>query len=190
MNHIKDDRWAGIYYLACTGMRKGEILGLPMSALYLDKGYPVVVQTPYFTRSEGIILEEPKTEKSRRMIVLPDFVKEALKIHLVKRKLLSQSPSWKESGLVFTTGIGTPINPHNMLKYFKARTAEAGLPKIRFHSLRHWVASILLENNTHPKLVAELLGHSSVNLTLNQYSHIINPLNTVVSDTLDKVVSQ
>ena len=86
------------------------------------------------------------------MIVMPDFVKEALKTHLAKRGVLSQSPHWKESGLAFTTDIGTPINPHNMLKHFKAKTIEAGLPKIKFHSLRHSVASILLENNTHPKL--------------------------------------
>jgi len=77
-----------------------------------------------------------------------------------------------------------------MLKHFKAKTIEAGLPKIKFHSLRHSVASILLENNTHPKLVSELLGHSNVNLTLNQYSHIINPMNTVVADTLDKAVNR
>lgn len=190
LNHIKDDRWAGIYYLACTGMRKGEILGVPVNALHLDKGYLVVVQTLYFTTSQGIILQEPKTKKSRRMIVLPEFVKEALKIHLAKRQMLSQSPRWKESGLVFTTDIGTHINPQNMLKHFKAKTIEAGLPKIKFHSLRHSVASILLENNTHPKLVSELLGHSNVNLTLNQYSHIINPMNTVVADTLDKAVNR
>jgi integrase len=188
LSHIKDDRWAGIYYLSCTGMRKGEILGVPLNALHLDKGYLVVLQTLYFTQKQGIILQEPKTKKSRRMIVLPDFVKVALKIHLAKRKNLSQSPRWKESGLVFTTDIGTSINPHNLLKHFKAKTAEAGLPRIKFHSLRHSVASILLENNTHPKLVAELLGHSSVNLTLNQYSHVINPMNTVVADTLNRVV--
>lgn len=188
LDHVKNDRWAGIYYLACTGMRKGEILGLPMTALHLDKGYLVVIQTLYFTRSQGLILQEPKTKKSRRMIVLPGFVKEALGVHLAKRQILSQSPNWKESGLLFTTDIGTAINPNNMIKHFKAKTLEAGLPEIKFHSLRHSVASILLENNTHPKLVAELLGHSSITLTLTQYSHILNPLNTVVADTLDTMI--
>jgi integrase len=106
----------------------------------------------------------------------------------VKRNLLSTSKSWHESGLVFTTDIGTAINPQNMLKHFKAKLKEAGLPNIKFHSLRHTVASILLQQNTHPKLVAELLGHSSVNLTLSTYSHIINPLNTVAADTLQKAV--
>jgi integrase len=190
LEHVKDDRWAGIYYLACTGMRKGEILGLPLKALDLDKGYLMVIQTVQFVQGQGLLILEPKTEKSRRMIVLPDFVKEALRTHLVKRQSLSQGPHWKESGLVFTTDIGTAINPHNLLHHFKANLAEADLPNIKFHSLRHSVASILLQQNTHPKLVAELLGHSSINLTLNTYSHITNPMNRVIADTLDKAVSQ
>jgi site-specific recombinase XerD len=150
----------------------------------------MVIQTVQFVQGQGLLMLEPKTEKPRRLIVLPDFVKEARKIHLVRRQVLSQKPSWKESGLVFTTDIGTAINLHNMLKHFKMKTAEAGLPRIKFHSLRHSVASSLLEQNTHPRLVAELLGHSSINLTLNTYSHIKNPINTFDADTLDKVVSQ
>jgi integrase len=189
LEHVNGDRWAGIYYLSCVGMRKSEILGLPLKALDLDKGYLMVIQTLSFTK-EGLVLQEPKTEKSRRMIVLPDFVKDALGVHLAKRGTLSQKPSWKESGLVFTTDIGTAINPQNLLKHFKAKTKEAELPRIKFHSLRHSVASILLEQNTHPTLVANLLGHSSVNLTLNTYSHITNPMNTVVADTLNKAVHQ
>ncbi len=76
-----------------------------------------------------------------------------------------------------------------MLHHFKTKLAEAGFPNIKFHSLRHRVTSILLENNTQPKLVAELLGHSSVSLNLNTYSHIINALNVAVAETLDKAVS-
>ena len=188
LDHVKDHRWAGIYYLACTGMRKGEILGLPLASLHLDKGYLMVTQNLYFIPGQGLLLQEPKTKKSRRLIRLPEFVNEALKVHLAKRAILAQSPNWKESGLVFTTDIGTAINPQNMLKHFKSRLKEVGLPDIKFHSLRHSVASILLEQNTHPRLVADLLGHSSVNLTLNTYSHIINPMNSVIADTLDKAV--
>ena len=77
-----------------------------------------------------------------------------------------------------------------MLKNFKSHLKAAGLPNIKFHSLRHSVASILLEQNTHPRLVADLLGHSSTKLTTDTYSHIVNPMNTVVADTLNKAVSQ
>jgi integrase len=189
LQFIQGDRWSGIYHLAALGMRKGEILGLPVSALDLDGGYLMVVQNLQYVKGEGAVLLEPKTEKSRRRILLPDFVKEALRIHLVKRSELSGMPSWKESGLVFTTDIGTPINPQNLLKHFKKKTREAALPKIKFHSMRHSCASYLLSQNVHPKIVQELLGHSTVNLTLNTYSHIINPLNSVASDALSKMVS-
>jgi integrase len=58
LDHIKDDRWAAIYYLACTGMRKGEILGLPLSALHLDKGYLMVIQTIQFVQGQGLLILE------------------------------------------------------------------------------------------------------------------------------------
>jgi integrase len=132
---------------------------------------------------------EPKTERSKRRIKLPVFVLSALKNHLRMRDELSQSPLWKESGLVFTTDIGTPIYPRNMLRHFKDKLQKAGLPDIRFHDLRHTTASLLLSENVHPKLVTELLGHSSVVVTLNRYSHVINPMNSVVSDALDEIVT-
>jgi integrase len=182
---LKDDRWAAIYYLGCgTGMRKGEVLGLPLSALDLDKGYLMVVQTLQLVNGKLELLE-PKTQKSRRLIVLPDFVKEALRVHLFRRGMIAQSPAWKESGLVFTSDIGTPIFPRNLVRHFKTKLTEAGLPDIRFHDLRHTTASLLLEKNVHPKIVSELLGHSTITLTLNTYSHIINPINKVASSEMD-----
>jgi integrase len=94
---------------------------------------------------------------------------------------------WKESGLFFRTNIGTPISPRNMVRHFKAKTRAAGLPEIRFHDLRHTTASLLLEKNVHPKIVQALLGHSTIALTLNVYSHIINPLGKDTADTLDGI---
>jgi integrase len=143
LKSLEGDRWAAIYYLACTGMRKGEILGLPLSALKLEEGYLMVVQTLQFIPGRGRLLMPPKTEKSKRLIRLPEFIKEALRIHLARRVVMSQNPSWKESGLVFTSDIGTPIFPSNMVAHFKEKMAEAGVPKIRFHDLRHTVASLL-----------------------------------------------
>lgn len=89
-------------------MRKGEILGLPLKALDLDKGSLMVIQTIQFVPGQEILTLEPKTDKSRRLIRLPEFVKKALTHHLKRLEVLSQSTNWKESGLVFTTDIGTP----------------------------------------------------------------------------------
>jgi integrase len=190
LDSLKDDRWAALYYLACTGMRKGEILGLPVKALDIDKGNLMVIQTLQYLPGKGLLILEPKTERSRRLIRLPEFVREALKDHLTQRAALAQSPTWKESGLVFTTNIGTPISPRNMLRHFKNKLTSIGLPNIRFHDLRHTIASLLLEKNVHPKIVSELLGHSTVTLTLNTYSHIINPMSSVAADAMDEIVGQ
>jgi integrase len=171
-------------------MRKGEILGLPLSALDIENGYLKVIQALQFVPGGGLILTEPKTDRSKRMIVLPAFVLESLKNHLLKRSELSTLSAWKESGLVFTTNIGTPISPRNLIRHFKTKLGEAGLPDIRFHDLRHTCASLLLEKNVHPKIVSELLGHSTITLTLNTYSHIINPINKVAADKMDEIVGQ
>ena len=189
LDHIKDDRWAGIYNLSCLGMRKGEILGLPLRAVNVEEGYLMVIQNLQFVQGRGLLLLEPKTQKSRRLIRLPEFIREALQRHFAKRAMLAQSPDWKESGLVFTTDIGTAINPQNMLKHFKANLAEAGLPDIRFQDLRHSIVSFLLvQKNLNPKLVAELVGHSTTKLTMDRYAHLINPLNSLIADTLGEIV--
>src|SRR3990172_2362492 len=118
------------------------------------------------------------------MVMLPQFVIEALKIHKIRQDELRKSPTWQEKGLVFTTNVGTPISPRNLIRHFKKKIEEAGLPEIRFHDLRHTTASLLLEKNTHPLVVSSLLGHSSVNLTLNVYSHV---LPTLQQDAVDKM---
>lgn len=190
LKSLEGDRWAGVYYLACTGMRKGEILGLPLSALNMEQGYLTVVQNLQYIRHQGLIFQTPKTAKSQRMIKLPEFILEALRAHLVRREALSKGPEWKESGLVFTTNIGTPLYPTNVIRYFREKLKETGLPRIPFHNLRHTTASLLFaEKNVHPKLVSELLGHSSIVLTLNTYSHVINPMNSEVANALDDLVS-
>ena len=191
LKSLENDRWSAIYYLACTGMRKGEILGLPLKALDLDKGYLMVIQTLQYLPGEGTLVLPPKTDKSKRLIRLPEFIKEALRAHLTRRETLSQGPLWKEQGFVFTTDIGTPVSPRNLVRHFKVKLQRAGLPDIRFHDLRHTVASLLLaEKNVHPKFVSELLGHSSVTVTLNRYTHVINPMNTVVADSLDEIMGR
>lgn len=115
------------------------------------------------------------------------FCKRTLRIHLVRRESLSVKPSWKGADLVFTTDIGTPITPRNLVGHFKSKLTEAGLPDIRFNDLRHTTASLLLEKNVHPKIVSELLGHSNIVVTLQTYSHIINPINKVASSEMDEM---
>lgn len=169
-----------------TGMRRGELLGLKWQDINIATG--ILQVRRILTRSHGnrYVEAEPKTEKSRRSIILPTVTVEALKQHQARqeeaRKLAGES--WQERGLVFCTSLGTPLNPSKVLERFKALLRRAGLPSIRFHDLRHSTATILLGMGVHPKLVQELLGHNQISMTMDIYSHA---LPTMQRDAMNKL---
>ncbi|OLC61706.1 MAG: hypothetical protein AUH89_02285 [Ktedonobacter sp. 13_1_40CM_4_52_4] len=169
-----------------TGMRREEILALKWQDVDLSQGLLEVRRS--FTREPGNRYKEtqPKTEKSRRSIVLREPAIEALK-HLRACQIeakVEAGETWIEHGLVFCTAVGTPLNPNKVLERFKTLLKKAGLPHIRFHDLRHSTASILLKMQTHPKVVQELLGHSRIAETLDIYSHV---LPTIQEDAMHKL---
>ena len=122
-----------------------------------------VRQTLQRTR-EGLRFLPPKTEKSQRVIVLPPPLVEALKAHR-KRQIaerLAAGERWREHHLVFTTTIGTPIEPRNLNRSFDALCRKAGVPKIRLHDLRHTCATILRAQGVDLRMIMEILGHSAL----------------------------
>lgn len=187
---IKDDRWGAIYYVATVGLREGEILALKWDNVDLDNGKLKVVLGVQFVQGLGLVFNEPKTAKSRRSVMLPQYVAAALIRHKAKQEALKESGRWQPNpdqpeNLVFTTNIGTAIGPRNLIRHFKAKAQEAGLPEIRFHDLRHTAATLLFEQNVHPKVVQEMLGHSTITLTLDTYSHLIPSLQREAAEKLD-----
>jgi integrase len=125
---------------------------------------------------QGFVEVEPKTEKSRRNIVLPAFALEALKLHHGRQQetKIKTGTRWVERDLVFCTSLGTPIDPKTYVtEPFKMLLQKAGLPDIRFHDLRHSAATLLLSMGVHPKVVQELLGHNQISMTMDIYSHVI-----------------
>ena len=92
-----------------------------------------------------------------------------------------------DSELFFTTSIGTPISQRNLTRHFHNTLEKIGLPKIPFHNLRHTTATLLLEKNTHPSVVQSLLGHSSIVLTLDTYSHVLPTIHGETADKLDDI---
>jgi len=136
-------------------------------------------------------LSTPKTDRSRRAIALPGFVTSALREHKARREAqIAKNEKWDDNGLVFVTRSGKPISARNVVRFFKDQLAEAGLPDIRFHDLRHTAASLLLERNIHPKVVQELLGHSTATLTLDTYSHLLPSMQKQVAQSMDDLVDQ
>jgi integrase len=121
----------------------------------------------------GLVSSEPKNA-SRRTVDLLQRAAEALRSH--RKRQMEEQPTvgaqWTDNGLVFTTTIGTPLDAQKIVnRHFKPLLKRAGLPDIRWHDLRHTYATLLLSRGTHPTYVQKSLGHASVQLTLDRYSH-------------------
>jgi integrase len=179
LDAVRGDRFEALCVLAVTcGLRRGELLGLRYEDIDLKRGTLQVRRS----LSKGEI-NLPKTSKSRRNIKLSRMAIEALKRHKKRQTVLSE---W-----VFCTQRGTPICSENLLwKTWEDVRQRAQLPEgTRLHQLRHTCATLLLQENVHPKLVASLLGHSTVNQTLNTYSHVLDNMLSSAADGMDKALA-
>ncbi len=172
----RGDRFEALYVLAVTtGMRQSELLALKWDDVDLESGVLRVRRT--LTRLKGkVCLGEPKTPKSRRSVKLTAIAAEALRAHLSRQleEIDRTGSLYKDQGLAFATEAGTPVNPTNLRRRSFAKLLKrAKLPEIRFHDLRHTCATLLLSRNVNPKIVSEMLGHSSISITLDTYSHVL-----------------
>ena len=163
-------------YVLCatTGMRRGEILGLRWSDIDFDAGQLAVVQT-VTTVNNRLIVSLPKTQRSRRTMFLDPHTLSVLAEHRKRQSeaRLAAGPDWDvHANLVFTDAVGKPIHPDLLSRTFTRISREAKLPTIRFHDLRHTYATLALKTGIHPKVVSERLGHATVAITLDLYSHV------------------
>jgi integrase len=186
----RDDRYRALWITALgTGLRQGELLGLCWVDVDLDAGKLRVRHT--LGRVEGkLALLEPKTERSRRTVALPDVVAEALRGHRTRQKMerLVAGSRWADSGHVFTTTIGTPIEAAAVTRAYQRALDRAGLPRSRFHDLRHAAATFLLAQGFTLEDVKNLLGHSSIVLTSNTYGHVLEQRQRQVAMGMDALL--
>jgi integrase len=192
LDAIRSDRLEALYLVALgVGLRQGEILGLAWSDIDFE-GATVTVRHALQRIDGSLELVEPKSVTSLRVVALPAIVLGALRAHRTRQledRLLAGS-RWREDprGLVFTTTVGTPMDGIAVTRRFQAVLAGAGLPRQRFHDLRHACASLLLAQGVAPRVVMETLGHSQISLTLNTYSHVIPALGRAAADQMDAVL--
>jgi integrase len=177
----RGDRHEALYALdITTGLRPEELYGLRSKDVDLDAKRLTVNQVLSRTRRKKgeevprFVFGPPKTDKSRRTIDFPEFVRDLL---IEQRRLVIESralagENWKENGLVFPSEIGTPLDARNVLRRFQKICEENGLPKLRLYDLRHTHASLLIHEGVHPKKISERLGHSSIKLTMDTYGHL------------------
>ncbi len=187
LDALRGDRLEALFRLMlATGLRRGEALALHWSDVDLDARFLRVRWTLSRT-SRGLELGEPKTERSRRTVPLPHSAVESLRAHRKAQttERLAVGPVWQDTGLVFTSEVGTPLEPRNVLRRFSTLAARAGLPQASLHTLRHSAASFLLAAGTHTKVVQEHLGHSSYAITADIYSHVAPAQAREAADRLD-----
>jgi integrase len=168
-----------------TGMRRGELLALRWQDVDFEQNSLYVRHTVNLFERRGYIETEPKTQSSRRSIILPSFVIEALKRHRVRQAeaRLKAGFAWEDHGLVFCNTYGRYTDPASLRRLFKGLLKQAGLPDMRFHDLRHSAATILLSMGVPAKVIQELLGHSQISMTLGTYSHVLPGMQ---QDAMDK----
>jgi len=187
-----EDRLEALYVLAIhTGMRQGELLALRWQDVDLENAVVSVRRT--LTRSGGkVVFSEPKTKKSRRSIRLTPQAVKALRRHLKRqlRDIEILGDRYQDQGLVFTTDTGGPINPSNLRqRNFAPLLKQAGLPHMRFHDLRHTCATLLLSRGVHPKFVQELLGHATIAITLDTYSHVLPSMGDATAKAMEDALA-
>ncbi|MFL5628161.1 MAG: tyrosine-type recombinase/integrase [Ktedonobacteraceae bacterium] len=158
-----------------TGMRRGELLALRWSDVHFDIRSLHVQRTVDRVKNVGYVESEPKTKRSRRTIMLPQFVIDALMRHRMQQVEVSLQAEnlWVDRDLVFCNMVGDFLYPDNVSADFKKLVGKAGLPPMRFHDLRHSAATILLAMGVHPKVVQEILGHTQISITMDVYSHML-----------------
>jgi integrase len=186
-----ENRLEALYVFAVhCGLRQGELLALRWDDVDLEAGTLRVNRTLTITK-DGPTFTTPKTVKSRRSVMLTAEAVEALKRHSERQaeEIVRMDTLYRDQGLVFASEVGTPLNRHNLSsRSFKPLLKRAGLPNIRFHDLRHTCATILLSRGVHVKFVQELLGHATVAITLDTYSHVLPGMGNQASQAMQDVL--
>lgn len=196
---LRGHRWEALYTLAlATGLRRGEILGLKWQDIDMTAGklqvqriLSRILAHPAEPGHTHVYVEaEPKTQRSRRSIEIAPFALSALQHHQEKQMAAKQQAGeqWQNHDYVFCTAEGKHLNPNHVVDDLKRLLKKAGLPNIRFHDLRHSVASLLFAMEVHPKIVQELLGHSNISMTMDIYSHMLPGMQQEAVKKLDQAL--
>lgn len=190
LDRTRDHRLYPAFLLgAMTGMRRGEVLGLRWVDLDLDNGRLVITQTLVAPRYR-LVFSEPKTAAGRRTVALDDRTVTALREHrrCQAAERLALGPEYTDSGLVFTQEDGSPLVPLIFTQRFQKASRDSGLPQIRFHDLRHGHVTYLMQAGVPLPAIAQRVGHSSVAVTGDIYSHVSPELRIDVATLAARIV--
>ena len=185
-------RLEALYYLAIsTGARIGELLGLKWDDVDFNQRTVRFLRQIKYKPGELLIFSDLKTKYSRRTVDLGASTLGQLRVHQERQWLekTAMGEGWANNDLVFTTTVGTPIYPRNMLREFKTQLERAGLQEIRFHDLRHTAAALMLNHNVPVIVVSRRLGHSRPSITMDIYGHLIPGIQSQAAELIDEIIT-
>ena len=185
LRSVEDDRlYAAWLLLATTGLRRGEALGLPWSAVSLDDG-TIHIEQALVVLGGNPAITEVKTDSSAAEMTVDTATVAALREHRKAQaaEQLAWGPAYDPTGLVFTQEDGKPIHPDRFLNAFKSHAKKAGLRPIRVHDLRHSYASALLSAGLPMKVISERLRHAGISITADLYTHLSPELDRAAAET-------
>lgn len=192
LQSARSSRFWMLFELAlATGMRQGELLGLRWNDIDFKKQKLSIRHTLHWLKGGTFELAPPKTQNSLRVIPLSPKLLSLLKKHKVQQdqERLAAGPAWNDHGFVFTNKLGNTLEHNNVYKRdFKPLVEKAGVPKIRFHGLRHTYATLCLERGMHVKVLSSRLGHSREGFTLQVYAGMTPVLEEGTATILDDVI--
>lgn len=193
LQSLNGERFATVFSFAlATGMRVQEYLGLQWKDIDFERNTATVQRAIVWHRKGGgWRFSQPKTAKSRRNIPLPLEVIKSLRTHRKQQleERLKLGSAWNDFDLVFSSEIGTPLNPPNVTRAFKKILEKAEIrTSIRLYDLRHTTATLLLQAGINPKVVSERLGHATVVLTLDVYSHVLPNMQEEATEKLEAMI--
>jgi len=176
LDAVKGDVLEGIITVTLvTGLRRGEVLGLKWEDIDLENKYLYVRRSVGRAYKYGIIESEPKTKSGLRVIKLPNIVVDVIREHKVRQDAvkIEIGDKWQDSGYVFCNGKGKFLDASQLQVMYKRLLKRTMLPNIRFHDLRHSAATIMISMGVNPKVVQEILGHSTISMTMDTYAHVL-----------------
>ncbi|MDM5210475.1 site-specific integrase [Peribacillus sp. NJ4] len=140
-------------------------------------------------RGEGLKFKEPKSGKSRSITITPSLARELKKVYKqqIEYKLLL-GQTYHDLDLVFAQKNGKPIQPTEMARNYRKVVSSTDLPYIRFHDLRHTHATLLLQKGVHPKIVSERLGHSTIGITMDTYTHVLPNMQKEAAQQFEQLI--
>lgn len=177
--------------MLATGLRRGEALGLRWSDIDLEAAKLTVRRQLRREDGGGLVPVEPKTRRSRRELDLPSIAVDALRAQRERqaKDAVEAGERWQEAGYVFTSTVGTPLDPRNVSRDFAAAAFLAGLGRWHIHELRHSAASLMLAAGVPIEVVSEHLGHASIRITADTYGHVAPAQRRAAADALGAAIA-